>query len=464
VWFLTLHKGTPLACDAGVEHPLYGAQTKLAIQNFSISGMRFPREFLRALGMIKAAAAAVNRDLGLLDSPKAASIEQAAAEVESGIHDSHFPVDIYQTGSGTSTNMNANEVIAALASQRLGAAVHPNDDVNMGQSSNDVIPAAMHISASLALKESLLPSLSRLAGVIEAKASAVEGVVKNGRTHLMDALPVRLSQELRGWKCQITDCFERVQSALPRLSRLALGGTAVGTGVNAHPEFGRRVAALLASKTGLPFVAAPDYFAALSSQDTAVELSGHLKTAAVALMKISNDLRWMNSGPISGLSEIRLPELQAGSSIMPGKVNPVIPEAVTMVCARVFGNDLSITVAGQSGNFQLNVMLPLLAHCLLENIRLLSRASESLAEKAIQGFEVNKNRLDALARRNPMLATVLTPLIGYEKSAQIVKKALAEERSIEQVALEMTDLDAAELKRLLDPIRATEPGRSTRDS
>jgi len=376
-----------LLAERIVDQPLYGAQTKLAVQNFPISGLRLPREFLGALGMIKGAAAAVNRELGLLESSKAAAIEQAASEVETGLHDAHFPVDVYQTGSGTSTNMNANEVIATLASQRLGSAVNPNDEVNMGQSSNDVIPAAIHVSAYLEVTASLLPALNRLAGSIEAKASAVEQVVKNGRTHLMDALPVRMSQEFRGWKRQMADSIERVESALPRLARLALGGTAVGTGVNAHPEFGRRVAAELAARTGLPFVTAPDYFAALSSQDTAVELSGHLKTAAVALMKISNDLRWMNSGPISGLAEIRLPALQPGSSIMPGKVNPVIPEAVTMVCARVFGNDVSITVAGQSGNFQLNVMLPLIAHCLLENVHLLSRAAGLLAEKTIQGLE-----------------------------------------------------------------------------
>jgi fumarate hydratase class II len=442
-----------------VEQPLYGTQTKLAIQNFPISGTPLPREFLRALGIIKGAAAAANRELGLLDSAKAAAIEQASSEVENGLHDAHFPIDVYQTGSGTSTNMNANEVIATLASRRLGFAVHPNDDVNMGQSSNDVIPAAIHISAYLEVTASLLPALTRLAGSIEAKASTVEQVVKNGRTHLMDALPVRMSQELRGWKRQIADSMERVESALPRLARLALGGTAVGTGVNAHPEFGRRVAAVVAMRTGLPFITAPDYFAALSSQDTAVEFSGHLKTAAAALMKISNDLRWMNSGPVSGLSEIRLPALQAGSSIMPGKVNPVIPEAVTMVCARVFGNDVSITVAGQAGNFQLNVMLPLIAHCLLESIRLLSRASGLLAEKAIQGFEVNRDRLDELARRNPMLITVLTPMVGYETAALIVEKAAREGRSIEEIALELTDVDAAELKRLLDPRRATEAGR-----
>jgi fumarate hydratase class II len=303
--------------------------------------------------------------------------------------------------------------------------------------------------------DALLPNLQKLAGAIETKAATVEDVVKNGRTHLMDAMPVRMSQELRGWKQQILDAIARVESALPRLARLAIGGTAVGTGVNTHPEFGARVAARLAARTGLPLVPAPDYFASMSSQDTAVELSGHLKTAAVALMKIANDLRWMNSGPVSGLGEIRLPALQPGSSIMPGKVNPVIPEAVAMVCARVIGNDVTITIAGQSGNFQLNVMLPVIAHSLLESIRLLSHAAPLLAEKAIAGFEVNSEKMEALARRNPILATVLTPRIGYDAAADIVKRAATENRCIEEIAREVTGLAEDELRRLLDPRRAT---------
>jgi fumarate hydratase class II len=438
-----------------VSEPLYGPHTALAVHNFPISGVRFPREFLRALGMIKGAAVAANRELGLMDSVKSHAIEQAALEVENGFHDDHFPLDIYQTGSGTSTNMNANEVIATLAGRHVGAAVHPNDDVNLGQSSNDVIPSAIHLSAYLMVHDALLPNLQKLAGAIETKAATVEDVVKNGRTHLMDAMPVRMSQELRGWKQQILDAIARVESALPRLARLAIGGTAVGTGVNTHPEFGARVAARLAARTGLALVPAPDYFASMSSQDTAVELSGHLKTAAVALMKIANDLRWMNSGPVSGLGEIRLPALQPGSSIMPGKVNPVIPEAVAMVCARVIGNDVTITIAGQSGNFQLNVMLPVIAHSLLESIRLLSHAAPLLAEKAIAGFEVNSEKMEALARRNPILATVLTPRIGYDAAADIVKRAAAESRCIEEIAREVTGLAEDELRRLLDPRRAT---------
>ena len=438
-----------------MSEPLYGPHTALAVHNFPISGVRFPREFLRALGMIKGAAVAANRELGLMDSVKSHAIEQAALEVENGFHDDHFPLDIYQTGSGTSTNMNANEVIATLAGRHVGAAVHPNDEVNLGQSSNDVIPAAIHLSAYLMVHDALLPNLQKLAGAIETKAATVEDVVKNGRTHLMDAMPVRMSQELRGWKQQILDAIARVESALPRLARLAIGGTAVGTGVNTHPEFGARVAARLAARTGLALVPAPDYFASMSSQDTAVELSGHLKTAAVALMKIANDLRWMNSGPVSGLGEIRLPALQPGSSIMPGKVNPVIPEAVAMVCARVIGNDVTITIAGQSGNFQLNVMLPVIAHSLLESIRLLSHAAPLLAEKAIAGFEVNSEKMEALARRNPILATVLTPRIGYDAAADIVKRAAAENRCIEEIAREVTGLAEDELRRLLDPRRAT---------
>jgi fumarate hydratase class II len=439
---------------------LYGAQTQRAVDNFPISGERLPRPFLRALAMIKGAAASVNRELGLLDPQIAAAIEAAAREVEEGQHDAQFPIDVYQTGSGTSTNMNANEVIATLANRRTGAtvhpAVHPNDHVNMGQSSNDVIPTAIHISAYQETAASLRPALAALEGAISQKARAVDGVVKNGRTHLMDAVPIRMSQEMEGWARQVRDAGERVESTLPRLARLAIGGTAVGTGVNTHPEFGARVAALLAAKSGLPFVTAPNYFACMGGQDTAVELSGQLKSAAVALMKICNDLRWMNSGPVSGLAEIQLPALQPGSSIMPGKVNPVIPEAVAMVCARVIGNDATVTVAGQSGNFQLNVMLPLIAASLLESIQLLSQSCRLLADRAIAGFTVNKERLRALADRNPMLVTALSPIVGYEKSALIVKKAAAEDRGLKDVAAEMTDLSNDELDRLLDPLRMTQ--------
>jgi fumarate hydratase class II len=437
--------------------PLYGEQTKLAIANFDISGQRLPRAFLHSLGTIKAAAASVNGDLGFLSPALAAAIEEAARQVAQGMHDAQFPLDVFQTGSGTSTNMNANEVIANLASRATGLAVHPNDHVNMGQSSNDVIPAALHLSAYEEIHTGLLPALELLADTIASKAWTLARVVKNGRTHLMDAVPVRMDQELSGWHGQITDSRARIDSTLPRLARLALGGTAIGTGVNTHPDFGRLVAVRLAANTGLPLTVSPNYFTSLASQDTAVELSGQLKVTAVALMKISNDLRWMNSGPVSGLSEIQLPALQAGSSIMPGKVNPVIPEAVAMVCARVMGNDCAITIAGQSGNFELNVMLPLIAVSLLESIQLLTGAARALAEKAIQGMEVNEDRLRQLARSNPILATALAPLIGYDKAAEIVKQAVRNGRAIVDVASEQTNLSRDELEKLLDPLRLTGP-------
>ena len=437
---------------------LYGAQTQRAIENFPISGLRFSREFLRALAMIKFAAATVNEELDILDQPIAIAIREAAAEVESGMHDKEFPIDIFQTGSGTSTNMNANEVIATLASRRLGRAVHPNDHVNMCQSSNDVIPAVIHLSAALEVKQGLLPAIEKLADAIDRRATELDHVTKTGRTHLMDALPVRMSQELSGWSTQVRMAGERLQGTLPRLGELALGATAVGTGVNAHPEFARRVSEQLAARTGLPIKPSRNFFAGLSSQDTAVELSGQLKTLAAGLMKISNDLRWMNSGPRAGLAEIALPELQPGSSIMPGKVNPVIPEAVAMVCAQVIGNDVTIAVAGQSGNFQLNVMLPVLAYNLLQSISLLAHAATVLAEKAIQGFHVNEARVAALADQNPILVTALNPVVGYELGAKIAKKAYAENRRVKDVAAEMTELSQGELDRRLDPRNMTEGG------
>ncbi len=442
------------------KNALYGAQTQRAVENFPISGLRFPRSFLRALGMIKGAAAAANLDLALLEPEMAAAIQQAAKEVEDGLHDAEFPLDIFQTGSGTSTNMNANEVIATLATRILGRKVHPNDHVNMSQSSNDVIPTAIHVSASLEVHDHLLQSLKRLRKTIDRRANDLDQVVKTGRTHLMDALPVRFSQELSGWSSQIEDGMDRLEATLPRLGELALGGTAVGTGVNAHPEFASRIAAKLASLTGLPFQASRNFFRSLSSQDTAVELSGQLKTVAVALMKISNDLRWMNSGPQAGLSDIALPDLQPGSSIMPGKVNPVIPEAVTMVCAQVIGNDATITIGGQAGNFQLNVMLPVIAYNLLQSIALLARASVVLADKAILGFKANQARVADLVDKNPILVTALNPVIGYEMGAKIAKKAYAENRRVKDVAAEMTQLKPEELDRLLDPRKMTEGGIS----
>jgi fumarate hydratase class II len=436
----------------------WGAQTQRAVENFPISGLAMPRAFVAALGLIKWAAAGVNRDLGLLDDETADAIRAAALEVASGEHYDQFPVDVFQTGSGTSSNMNANEVIARLASARLGHSVHANDHVNMGQSSNDVVPSAIHVSAAIGLTEDLLPSLKYLAEVIEKKAEDVHGIVKTGRTHLMDAMPVRLDQELTGWATQIRAAYQRVAGVLMRLSGLAQGGTAVGTGINAHPEFGVRVAAALASKTGIAFRPADSYFEALSSQDTAVELSGQLKTTAVSLLKIANDLRWMNSGPLAGLGEVALPALQPGSSIMPGKVNPVVPEAVAMVAAQVIGNDATITVAGQSGNFQLNVMLPVVAHNLLESIRILAAASRVLADTTIAGFTVQESRLKDALDRNPILVTALNPVIGYEKGAAVAKKAYREGRSVIAVATEETELSETELRRLLDPEDLTKGG------
>ena len=430
---------------------LWGAQTQRAVNNFPISGIRMPREFIRALGLIKWAAAAANQDLGLLPAGIAAAIQTASLQVADGQHDSGFPIDVFQTGSGTSSNMNANEVIARLATQTTGEPVHPNDHVNMGQSSNDVIPSAIHLSAALSVTERMLPALEHLAVTIERKAKVLSHVVKTGRTHLMDAMPVRFDQELEGWATQIRADHQRVAGVLPRLSGLAQGGTAVGTGINAHPEFGVRMAAQLAGRTDIAFRPADSYFEALSCQDTAVELSGQLKTTAVSLLKIANDLRWMNSGPLAGFAEIALPGLQPGSSIMPGKVNPVIPEAVAMVGAQVIGNDAAITVAGQSGNFQLNVMLPIVAHNLLQSLELLANAARVLAGSAIEGFTVNEDRLQEALERNPILVTALNPLIGYEKGAAIAKKAFREGRPIREVAAEETDLSDDELDSLLDP-------------
>jgi fumarate hydratase class II len=436
----------------------WGAQTQRAVNNFPLSGLTMPVPFIRALGLIKWAAAGVNRDLGLLAADVAEAVQVAALAVANGEHATAFPVDVFQTGSGTSSNMNANEVIANLASEALGSPVHPNDHVNMSQSSNDVIPSAIHVSAALTITEHLLPALDHLAIVTERKAHLLADIVKTGRTHLMDAMPVRFDQELMGWATQIRAGYQRIAGTLGRLSGLAQGGTAVGTGINAHPEFGVRVAAALAAKTGIAFRPPDNYFEALSCQDTAVELSGQLKTTAVSLMKIANDLRWMNSGPLAGLAEIELPALQPGSSIMPGKVNPVIPEAVAMVAAQVIGNDATITVAGQSGNFQLNVMLPIVAYNLLQSIELLASASRVLADSAIEGFAVNESRLQEALDRNPILVTALNPVIGYEKGAEIAKQAYREGLPVREVAARETDLDEAQLETLLDPVELTKGG------
>jgi fumarate hydratase class II len=437
---------------------LWGAQTQRAVDNFPKSGLVMPRAFIAALGLVKQAAARANARLQLLDPKLAQAVDLAAAEVAAGKHDAQFPIDVFQTGSGTSSNMNANEVIAALASRRAGSPVHPNDHVNMGQSSNDSIPTAIHVSAALMVRRELVPALTHLCEVLQAKEREVGGIVKTGRTHLMDAMPVTLAQELSGWRTQIENGLQRLAAVEPRLLQLAQGGTAVGTGINAHPDFGRRFSEELAGLTGVPFVPARNYFEALSAQDTAVELSGQLKVLAVSLMKIANDLRWMNSGPLAGLAEIALPALQPGSSIMPGKVNPVIPEATTMVAAQVIGNDTTITVAGQSGNFQLNVMLPVIVHNLLQSIHLLANVARALADSAIAGFKVNQARLVEALERNPILVTALNPVIGYEKGAAIAKKAYAEGRSIREVAQEMTALKRDELAKLLDPAELTRGG------
>ncbi len=443
----------------------WGAQTQRAIENFPISGIRFPRPFIRALGLIKYAAAKVNKELGYLDPQLADVIMQAAMEVAEGKFDDQFPVDIFQTGSGTSTNMNANEVIATRANEILTGdkhtknPVHPNDHVNMGQSSNDVIPTAIHVSAYSETVEKLIPALEHLRDTILKKAEQYKDLVKTGRTHLMDAMPLTLYQEMSGWVRQIELGIQRIKDALPRVAELAIGGTAVGTGINTHPEFGRRVSEELSRLTGHPFREAENHFEAQSAQDAIVELSGALKTVAASLMKIANDLRWMNSGPIAGLAEVKLPALQPGSSIMPGKVNPVIPEAVRMVAAQVFGNDATITWGGALGDFQLNVMLPVIAHNILESIKILANASRVLADKAIAGFEVNRKRIENLVDRNPILATVLNPIIGYDKAAEVVKKALAEEKTVKEVVVELGYLTPEEAEKLLDPILMTTPGR-----
>ena len=433
------------------EDALWGAQTQRAVDNFPISGMAMPRHFISALGLVKWAAAGANAELGLLTSKKAVVIQQAALEVADGKHDRHFPVDVFQTGSGTSSNMNANEVIATVASEMLGSEVHPNDHVNMSQSSNDVIPTCVHVSAAICIQDQLLPALKHLSSTLDKKAREVDGIVKTGRTHLMDAMPVTMGQELDGWRAQVNHASERLGDTMKRLTGLAQGGTAVGTGINAHPRFGAKVARLLAERTGVEFRTADSLFEGLSSQDAAVETSGQLRVLAVSLTKIANDLRWMNSGPLAGIGEIALPALQPGSSIMPGKVNPVIPEAVAMVAAQVVGNDATIAMAGQSGNFQLNVMLPVVAHNLLQSIEILTNAVVCLADSAIAGFTVNEDNIKAALGRNPILVTALNPVIGYEKGAAVAKKAYAEGRPIKDVARDETDLTDEELDRLLDP-------------
>ncbi len=441
---------------------LWGAQTQRAVENFPVSGIAMPSAFISALGLVKAIAAEANQKLGLLDAPRAAAIRSAALEVAAGQHDDQFPVDVFQTGSGTSSNMNANEVIAELAQRTSGLAVHANDHVNYGQSSNDVIPTALHVAAVLQLHQQLLPALAHLQKVIEAKAGSLRDQIKTGRTHLMDAMPLSFGQELSGWGQQIANAQSRLAAVQPRLLALAQGATAVGTGINAHPHFAKTFARLLARHTGLRFLPSPNAFESLATVDAAAELSSQLKVIACSLMKIANDLRWMNSGPLAGLGEIALPALQPGSSIMPGKVNPVIPEATCMVAAQVIGNDAAITIAAQSGNFQLNVMLPLVAHNLLQSISLIAKVSRLLADKAIAGFTVNAARIDKALAKNPILITVLNEKIGYERGAAIAKRAYAEHRAVLEVALEETGLDEKTLRRLLDPAALTKGGIKSR--
>ena len=437
---------------------LYGAQTQRAVLNFPVSGWRMPREFIQALLLVKSAAARANVSLQQLPADTGEAIANAVTSLLTQDYMVHFPLDVFQTGSGTSTNMNANEVLATLASRQLGRAVSANDDVNHGQSSNDAIPTALHVSAALLLAQRLIPALEPLAGATRTKAQAVGHPVQTGRTHLMDAMPVRLGQVLDGWAAQVEAQTAQLRALQPRVLALAQGGTAVGTGINAHPGFATAFAAELSALTGLAFERAPDFFAAMGSQDAAVALSGALKGLAVTLLKIANDLRWMNSGPLAGLAEIELEALQPGSSIMPGKVNPVIPEAVAMVAAQVIGHDAAITIAGQSGNFELNVMLPVVAHNLLASLVLLSNASQLLADKAIASFKVNESGLAQALARNPILVTALNPIIGYAKAAEIAKQAYKEGRSVIDVAAENTALSREELARLLDPVKLTQGG------
>lgn len=441
----------------------YSAQTQRALENFPVSGIRFNSAFISALGYIKFAAAKANEELGLLEKPISEAIQKASLEIIENKFDKDFVLDIFQTGSGTSSNMNANEVIAKRANElKTGTdkTIHPNDHVNFGQSSNDVIPTAIRIAAVISVKKNLIPALKQLHKALLDKGNQYKDVVKTGRTHLMDAMPITIQQEFSGYARQIELGIERVNSTLPRMYELPQGGTAVGTGINTHHEFGKRFASIISNETGTSFKEAENHFEAQSSVDAPVELSGQLKTVAVSLMKIANDFRWMNSGPNSGIGEVELMALQPGSSIMPGKVNPVIEESLTMVCAQVIGNDVTITIGGQSGNFELNVMLPVVAFNLLQSIELLSNASVNFADKSVSGLVVRKDRIESMVGKNPILVTALNPLIGYDKAAKIAKTAFAEGRSVLDVAKEMTDLSDKELEHALNPINMTRGGFS----
>jgi fumarate hydratase, class II len=439
------------------DNALYGAQTQRAVNNFTIVDLVMPPAFIKALAVIKKAAGETNMELGLLSLRQGDAIGVAAQEIIDGSHLEQFPVSVFQTGSGTSSNMNINEVIVGLAA-RQGVKLSANDDVNMGQSSNDVIPSALHLAASLGITGQVIPALNHLAMTIRARAVEYRHIIKTGRTHLMDALPIRLAAELEAWAGQLDECLERFSSVLPRLQRLALGGTAVGSGVNCHPQFPGKAMARINAMTGLECSVSTNFYKSLSSLDTVVEASGQLRTVAVVLCKISNDLRWMNSGPGAGLAEIVLPALQPGSSIMPGKINPVIPEAVLMACAQVMGNDQVVSLAGQGGSFQLNTMLPVAAHNILQAIDLLSGSARDLADKAVADFTVNEDVCNSFVRRNPILVTALNSKIGYLAAAAIAKRAMAENRSIVEVTLEDTDISRQELEELLDPARLADGG------
>ncbi|OEU78558.1 MAG: aspartate ammonia-lyase [Desulfobacterales bacterium C00003060] len=439
----------------------YGAQTQRAADNFPVSGIRFPRIFVKALGLIKKYAAQVNAELGLLDPKIARAVMAVADEVATGRLDEQFVVDVFQTGSGTSTNMNVNEVIAAKANELITGKrdakkpIHPNDHVNMGQSSNDVIPTAIHIASLTAIAEDLIPALQILCESLRRKSEAFDSIVKIGRTHLQDAVPIRLGQEFSGYAHQVKLCIRRVQTVRESLSELALGGTAVGTGLNTEREFASRVIDLISQETGCQFTEAENHFEAQAAQDAAVETSGALKTVAVSLLKIANDIRWLSSGPRCGLGEINIPALQPGSSIMPGKVNPVIPESVIQVAAQVIGNDMAITIGGQGGNFDLNVMLPLIAHNLLLSIKILGSAARIFAQKCINGITANEARCRELIENSLAMSTALTPIIGYEKAAAIAGKAYAAGKTVREVAMEDRILPGEQLRDLLDPVKMT---------
>ena len=437
---------------------LYGAQTQRAVENFPISGRRFGRRFIEALGRLKEAAAEANVELGLVTAERGDAIASASREVAEGKWDDHFPLDIYQTGSGTSTNMNANEVIAALANRSGTVRIHPNDHVNYGQSSNDIIPTAIHIACRAALHHQLIPSLGRLRDALAKKARDFDGIVKSGRTHLMDATPVRLGQEFGGYARQAAKGMERLERAGEELAEVALGGTATGTGINTHPDFASRAIAKVAARYGIDFREAEDHFEAQGAKDACVSLAGALNTVAASLMKVADDIRWLASGPTSGISEIQLPAVQPGSSIMPGKVNPVMCEAMMMVCARVTGNATTVTIGGQRGNFELNVMMPVIADALLESITLMANAAAVFTDKCVAGITARPDRARELLERNPSIATALNASIGYDRAAVVAKKAAREGRSVREVVEEMGLIDPERLDEALDVRQMTEPG------